>query len=91
LQVNAFFEYKTDVSSWTTFQVAAFLWRNNLLRFSDLFIEENISGDVLLLLTESDLKTLNIGIAHRRKLMLLFIEIHKVHSGQLSKTDQVFL
>jgi len=78
-----------DILDWTVYHVGAFLWRNKLLKVADKFIDECISGDVLLMLTEQDLKKLNIGIAQRRKLMSVFIELHKLHSGQLREPTAI--
>jgi len=61
---------KSDVESWNTHQVAAFLWRHNLLSYAATCINEDITGDVLLILTDADLLKISVtNSAHRRRIL----------------------
>jgi len=60
-----------SVLQWTVEDVAMWLAMNSFGEYQELFKREQIDGEALMALTETDMKDLNIKMGHRKKINLL--------------------
>lgn len=68
-------EKTLSVQNWTTQRVCDWLRENQFAEYQEVFKKNDISGDVLTILQEEDLKLLVPSMGHRKKILKLISEL----------------